>query len=276
MRENQSRSQTPTLDLYLSNLAAYNEGQLRGEWISFPMDAEEFQEVQKRIGIGEKHPDGSTDEEMFVTDYNSAIPGMAHLAGENPDLNVLNQIAADYDALDPWDQEKINAVMEAGEPENLNELDNLMNDPNQLDELQIYEGGADNRIYGETLIEETLGGPENLPEETLQRYFDYEAFGEAVKADWGGEEIGNDYVMTDDVNLDDSEPEIDPETELPAQLSAKQLQELQNNYQPDGSQLFLGDRSTVHPTLEVAITNRSELEEKDESDVVRLDLPVSQ
>ena len=42
---------TGVFDAFITNLGKYNEGELIGEWVGFPVTPEEMQEVFKRIGI---------------------------------------------------------------------------------------------------------------------------------------------------------------------------------------------------------------------------------
>lgn len=51
------------MNIYLTNLGKYNEGQLIGEWVELPVSKEELQKVFERIGINEEY------EEYFITDY---------------------------------------------------------------------------------------------------------------------------------------------------------------------------------------------------------------
>ena len=51
------------MNIYLTNLGKYNEGQLIGEWVELPVSNEELQKVFERIGINEEY------EEYFITDY---------------------------------------------------------------------------------------------------------------------------------------------------------------------------------------------------------------
>lgn len=48
----------PVLDgnfeAFVTNLGKYNEGELVGEWVKFPITEEELQEVFERIGIGSR------------------------------------------------------------------------------------------------------------------------------------------------------------------------------------------------------------------------------
>lgn len=42
------------MNIYLTNLGKYNEGQLIGEWVELPVSNEELQKVFERIGINEE------------------------------------------------------------------------------------------------------------------------------------------------------------------------------------------------------------------------------
>lgn len=199
----------PTLGVYLTNLGAYNEGLLRGEWVEFPMEPEEFQEARKRIGIGEERPGGGEYEELFVSDYDSRISGIAELGGEFPDYNKLNQIASDFEDLDPGDQDKVNAILESSDgPSDLNELSNLLQGDPDLDEVELVEGGRDDETYGEYLVDQ-IGGVEELGNNIRSRYFNAEAFGRDTKLEGNGEDIGDDYLNFGcNFSLNPSEPNI--------------------------------------------------------------------
>ena len=49
------------MNIYLTNLGKYNEGELVGEWVQLPISNEELQKVFERIGINEVY------EEYFIT-----------------------------------------------------------------------------------------------------------------------------------------------------------------------------------------------------------------
>ena len=51
------------LNGYITNLGKYNEGELVGKWIEFPITEEELDEVFEEIGINEEY------EEFFFTDW---------------------------------------------------------------------------------------------------------------------------------------------------------------------------------------------------------------
>ncbi len=54
-------------EAYITNLGKYNEDFLVGEWVKFPVNAEEMQKVFQRIGINAVY------EEWFITDYDVYI-----------------------------------------------------------------------------------------------------------------------------------------------------------------------------------------------------------
>ena len=64
------------LGAYVTNLGKYNEGILAFALLKFPTTTEEVQALLKRIGI-----DGVRYEEIFITDYETDIPGLYDSAG---------------------------------------------------------------------------------------------------------------------------------------------------------------------------------------------------
>ena len=95
------------LKAYVTNLGKYNEGQLIGEWVSFPVKMEEYQKVLERIGIGPEY------EETFITDYESSIYGLVDNLGAYEDIESLNYLAGKLEGLEPEEYEKFNAIMES-------------------------------------------------------------------------------------------------------------------------------------------------------------------
>lgn len=204
---------TPTLGIFLTNLKEYNNGSLVGQWVDLPVTTEEFHEALKDIGIGQKDEYGQVAEEYFVSDYDSVIPNISRLedTGEYPDLNKLNQVAADYDNLSSWERDNLDALMETSyAPDTLNELGNLMNDSYALGDINIIPDGADDEKLAENYIDDVA----ELGQKTLENYFDYSAYGRDIKLDETGENIGWDYIEYGDVRLDNSEIEWDDNLNL--------------------------------------------------------------
>lgn len=148
------------MNIYLTNLGKYNEGQLIGEWVELPVSKEELQKVFERIGINEEY------EEYFITDYECDF----YEVGEYENIDTLNGIA---ERIEELDEEEIKIVKA------------LMSDLGYtLDEAIEKVNSGDYRIYSDCdsmtdiayQVVEECGYLNNVPD-TVARYFDYEAFG---------------------------------------------------------------------------------------------------
>lgn len=149
------------MNIYLTNLGKYNEGELVGEWVQLPISDEELQEVFKRIGI-----DGKEYEEYFITDYECDF----YEIGEYESLDTLNKIAETLDNLDEEQEQVVKVLMsECGY-----DLDGAIEKAESGD-YHIYTDCNDMTDVAYAVVEE-CGYLDNVPE-TVARYFDYEAYG---------------------------------------------------------------------------------------------------
>lgn len=58
------------LEIYITDLAAYNSGYLIGEWVELPLSEEELaSKIQEILGKGAKLTGEAEHEEWFITDY---------------------------------------------------------------------------------------------------------------------------------------------------------------------------------------------------------------
>lgn len=155
--------------LYVGTYAKYNNGSIEGAWLKLSdyMDAEEFYEACNELHADEE------DLELMFQDFDG-FP--RELYSEAAGLNDLEKIFEYIEYCKKHGQEFIDAL--------LCELD--------FDELEdavdntyyLCDSTFGNRDYniGEAFIEE-IGGIENLDEDTLKRYFDYEAYGRELQWD---------------------------------------------------------------------------------------------
>lgn len=148
------------LRAFITNLGKYNEGELVGEWVDFPIDEDEEQELMERIGI-----DGEEYEEYFVTDYEGCVDWHEYF-GEYPSIEWLNETA---EKLEDWDDERVFCA--ACEWEGVeyvlttNEFDwVLLPDVNSDEELGYYYANEVMCIF-------------NKDNEWMDMYFDYERYG---------------------------------------------------------------------------------------------------
>lgn len=82
--------------IWIGNLGKYNEGELEGEWVDLPCDDlyETLGGVYERIGINDEY------EETFIADYDNDY---GYAVGEYDDLDYLNEIAEELEALPDYE-----------------------------------------------------------------------------------------------------------------------------------------------------------------------------
>lgn len=156
---------------FITNLGKYNEGELIGKWIEFPISDDELQNVLKKIGCYYVDDDGVEHnveyEEYFFTDWNNDI---AFDFGEYPDLEEVNELAERVEALDDDEQEYIELLMD-GHTTDINEaLDIIENDNYMI--WHDCDSMADVAIR----YVEDAGMLDNIPS-NIANYFDYAALG---------------------------------------------------------------------------------------------------
>lgn len=173
------------LEAYVTNLGRYNEGHLDGEFLKLPATTEEVQALLKRI-----HVDGVRYEEIFITDYETDIPGLHDCLGEYESIDELNYFASRLDDMEEWETEKFAAAVELGE--HTGSVKDLINLAQNLDCFEFYPGIEDEEDLGRFYITEmcTLEIPEHL-----ENYIDYEAYGRDMNLDENGLFVDGGYIV---------------------------------------------------------------------------------
>ena len=147
---------------FITNLGKYNDGELVGKWIDFPIDEDDFQDELESIGVKEN----TMYEEWFITDYDCSLFDMHDAFGEYPNIDDINEVA---EALENNESE-FTALMEAcSYTDALRYLES--------ENYTFYEGMTLEDVAYE-IVEECY----NLPE-IAQRYFDYKAFACDLESD---------------------------------------------------------------------------------------------
>ena len=168
--------------VYITDLEAYNNGHLVGDWYELPMSEEELSTAITEVLANGQNvcKDAHIHEEYFITDYECDYMKI----DEYSSLTNLNEIAQKMSDLDQNQKTAVKLLLEA----------NIVNDFD--DAIENIEN-----IYctGETKMEDVAynyiqetGAFQNMPE-SLQYYFDYEKLGRDM-------EIEGSYY-TDDENL---------------------------------------------------------------------------
>lgn len=156
---------------FITNLGKYNEGELIGEWVSFPVSEDEIEKVFNRIGINEVY------EEYFVTDYETDIPGLAEYFGEYPNIESMNEV---MEIIDNFSAYELDVLKTACEVWNFNEV--IEND---IDDYYLIADAYDDYDLGYYWINES-GCYDLSNMGFLSNYFDYESFGRDYRLESDG------------------------------------------------------------------------------------------
>ena len=185
------------LEAYVTNLGKYNEGELIGEWVKFPVSKEEYQDVLERIGIKPGY------EEIFITDYNSDIYGLTQNLGEFESVESLNYLAGSIRALEPEELDKFKAVMESGIDLREEGIRGLVNLTENLDCYEFMPDVTNEVSYGEYIIKNYIEGVNNLPTINgveITAYLDAERIGRDASINEMGRYSDKGYVLDNQGN----------------------------------------------------------------------------
>lgn len=145
--------------IYIADLAAYNDGELKGEWVTLPMDEEELTEIVHKYS-------GNGQHDYAIHDFEAPFK-----ISEVDSPWKLNKLAEELESVNEKD-DVIEAIME--------------NWVNPEDAIQVLTSG-DYRVYRNCntmedvayeYIEET-GLLRYVPDE-IKRFFDYAAYGKEM------------------------------------------------------------------------------------------------
>ena len=161
---------------YITNLGMYNEGELVGKWITFPIDEDALNEILKDIGCCYYDEDGkyvnTGYEEYFFTDWDGEYTDL----GEYVNIETVNELA---EQLQNWedDEDKFKAACEIWGfkyvIENSPEDYNLYSDIESEYDLGYY-WAVDSGCYDLS----KMG--------VLAEYINYDAFGRAITFETDG------------------------------------------------------------------------------------------
>lgn len=169
---------------FVTNMGEYNRGNIIGEWVNFPCEAEEWEKVLKRIGVGES-------EEFFFTDYESEeFEGLAKELGEWENYEDLQELAERLESLKSWEKDIFEASLEV---ESCRSATACTWRIDTLGDWRLIEEVNSNEDLGAYYAEE--GGTLNNIPENLRYYFDFEAYGRDIALEEGGTYTSKGYVV---------------------------------------------------------------------------------
>lgn len=164
------------IEICLTNLGKYNEGELIYSWLVLPATTEEIQAAYDEIGVA----DGTMYEESFISDYETDINGLS--ISEYASIDDLNELAEELESLDEYELEAFGAMLDYGlsTDEALQKV--------QDGDYMWYDGCYSMEEVAERYCEEA-GILSSIPEE-LRYYFDFAAYGRDM-------DINGHFIETD-------------------------------------------------------------------------------
>jgi len=169
---------------YITDLAAYNQGFLIGEWIELGIDEDELnQTIRKILKLGEKVcKDGSIHEEYFLTDWEDEE---FFQVSEYTNVYELNKKMARFDELNLDDSEKkcVSFLVENNIVSNFDEA------LEKYEDVLIYEDMSFLDLAYQIVKEQY--NLDDLPQ-FVANYFDYEALARDLALEGFYHEIDKD------------------------------------------------------------------------------------
>lgn len=106
------------MEIYITDLAAYNNGHLIGEWVSLPMDEDDLKaKINEILTIGAEVCEDDEHEEIFITDYECNFIEI----GEYDNPFKLNKIAQQADELNDHERKMVGFLLRNGLVSNFEE-----------------------------------------------------------------------------------------------------------------------------------------------------------
>ncbi|HCW53279.1 MAG TPA: hypothetical protein DG753_05990 [Clostridium sp.] len=160
--------------IYVTNLRKYNEGHIIGKWLELPESDEQIEKVLKEIGIGQEC------NEYFISDFECSVPGIN--IKKNSSIDDLNEIA---DNLLNMDEDEIKVCSTIMKNENCT-LDKAMEEKDNRLVINLNRSNSNTYInLAYSYIEHLFDGDiTKIGRETIEKYFDFERFGEDLKMDF--------------------------------------------------------------------------------------------
>ncbi len=166
------------MEIYITDLQAYNEGHLVGKWIKLPLTEFELQQaISEILTEGEFECDSGDHEEVFITDYESDLE-----IGEYDSISKLNELADLMESFTEDDHLKLKLLVHEGYSER-----DVIDKGLDAYEVDIYDYSSSTsftdvyELLACDMVEEGLFG---IIPSSLQNYIDYSAIGRDLSYDY--------------------------------------------------------------------------------------------
>ena len=166
-------------NIYVANLRMYNNGDILGDWFTLPIS---LADILEQIGVDGSESGG---EEWIILDHENPYGLPIH---EYSDIKKLNGYVEKINELDGAVLDNLNAILNEGYEELSDIIDNDGSN-------YWFTGAASGEEIAQRYVDD-LGGIEQLGQQLLERYFDYDEYGRDLILD-GSFFEGDDgnYIM---------------------------------------------------------------------------------
>lgn len=158
------------MNIFITDLQAYNEGYLIGKWISLPLTDFKLAQAMSEVLKEGEHLSGSENhEEFFITDFECSYLEIE----EFHDIYKLNEMAQMMEELDGTERKKIEFLLD----ETRCTIEEAIE---RMEDCEIYENVSYEDLAYQ-FIEDGLFG--TIPE-SISAYIDYEKIGRDLSYDY--------------------------------------------------------------------------------------------
>lgn len=157
------------LKIFFTDLAAYNNGYLAGEWLTLPLEIEELEaNIKDVLAKGEQLCKDGIHEEWFITDYEWEDVSIFSV-DEYENIYTLNEkIKLIDESIEPWQHRIVKVLLDNGL------ADTIEDAIDKVDEVIVYENSTMADIAEQYIEEYTdLNGYHPL----VIHHIDYEGIG---------------------------------------------------------------------------------------------------
>ncbi len=166
------------IEIYITDLQAYNEGHLVGKWIKLPLSSFELsQAISEVLNEGEFESGTDEHEELFITDYEAEID-----IDEYDNIEKLNELAKQMEEFSDDDLLKLKFLSYEGYDER-----EVIEKGLDTYEVDIYDFSDDTsftdvyELLAYDFVSDGLFG--EIPS-NLENYIDYSAIGRDLSYDY--------------------------------------------------------------------------------------------
>lgn len=164
------------INIYVGTYHKYNCGSIRGKWLELPLTDEELKSELNWIA------DTETDPEFMIQDFETDL---SIKIDECDNIHELNELAQSTENWTDEQKEVFGCLVSEWQADFEEALEKVNNNEYFYIEANNETELAENYI-------DITGGLEFLPRETLERYFDFEAYGRELS--YGFTQTENGYL----------------------------------------------------------------------------------